>query len=145
MEQIGTPVDIYKNPKTPFVAQFIGESVILNDYAYEKLSGFSRQEGAPSAAIRPEFVKVIAADQDLEIPSIYMNGVIRHKEFRGRYTELTVQIGDIELKAEQQIDEGNLNKGDTVKVMVSRLFAFDAERAYNLVDLGLKNENIYYI
>ncbi|MDY2626817.1 MAG: ABC transporter ATP-binding protein [Lachnospiraceae bacterium] len=145
VEQIGTPVDIYKNPKTPFVAQFIGESVILNDYAYEKLSGFGRREGAASAAIRPEFVKVIAADQEAEIPSIYMDGVITHKEFRGRYTELTVQIDDIELKAEQQIDEGNLKKGDAVKVMVSRLFAFDSERAYNLINRGLKNENIYYI
>ena len=145
VEQVGTPIDIYKNPQTSFVAQFIGESVILDDYAYEKLRGFQRQEGAPSAAIRPEFVKVIAAGQEPEFPSIYMNGVIRHKEFRGRYTELTVQIGDIELKAEQQIDEGNMKKGDDVKVMVSRLFAFDSKQAYNLVNLGLKNENIYYI
>lgn len=145
VEQVGTPIDIYKNPQTPFVAQFIGESVMLSDYAYEKLRGFQRLEGSPSAAIRPEFVKVIAADQEAEIPSIYMKGIIRHKEFRGRYTELTVQLGDIELKAEQQIDEGDLNKGDAVKVMVSRLFVFDSNRAYNLVNQGLKNENLYYI
>ena len=28
VEQVGTPIDIYKNPQTSFVAQFIGESVI---------------------------------------------------------------------------------------------------------------------
>ena len=26
VEQMGTPTEIYKNPKTPFVAQFIGEN-----------------------------------------------------------------------------------------------------------------------
>ena len=35
LEQMGSPITIYKNPKTPFVAQFIGTSTIL-----ENLSGF---------------------------------------------------------------------------------------------------------
>lgn len=145
VEQVGSPVDIYKNPQTPFVAQFIGESVILKDYAYARLNGFERQEGASSAAIRPEFVKVISADQEPELPSIYMKGIIQSKEFRGRYTELTVRVNDLELKAEQQMDESNLNVGDAVKVMVSRLFAFDSKQAYNLENSGLKKEHIYYI
>lgn len=145
VEQIGTPVEIYRNPQTPFVAQFIGESVVLKDYAYEKLKGFSRQEGAASAAIRPEFVRVIPANQHAEIPSIYMDGVIRHKEFRGNFMELTVEIDDIELKAEYQIDEVNLKKGDAVKVMVSRLFAFDDNNAYKLINSGLKTDDMYYI
>lgn len=29
VEQMGTPMEIYRNPQTPFVAQFIGESVLL--------------------------------------------------------------------------------------------------------------------
>ena len=32
VEQMGTPTEIYKNPKTPFVAQFIGESAVIADY-----------------------------------------------------------------------------------------------------------------
>jgi len=32
VEQMGTPTEIYKNPKTPFVAQFIGESAVITDY-----------------------------------------------------------------------------------------------------------------
>ena len=38
VEQMGTPTEIYKNPKTPFVAQFIGESAVIADY--DRLKGF---------------------------------------------------------------------------------------------------------
>ena len=32
VEQMGDPVEIYLHPKTPFVAQFIGESAVIADY-----------------------------------------------------------------------------------------------------------------
>ena len=35
---MGDPVEIYLHPKTPFVAQFIGKSSIIEDYG--KLKGF---------------------------------------------------------------------------------------------------------
>ena len=43
VEQMGTPTEIYKNPKTPFVAQFIGQSAIITDY--DRLKGFHLYPG----------------------------------------------------------------------------------------------------
>ena len=57
VEQMGTPTEIYKNPKTPFVAQFIGESAVIADY--DRLKGFHLYPGCSRAIIRPEFVKAV--------------------------------------------------------------------------------------
>ena len=145
VEQIGTPFDIYRNPKTPFVAQFIGESVILRDYEYEKIRGYKKQEGASSAAIRPEFVKVVPADSDVEYPNGYMDGVVAHADFRGSNLELTVEVNGLELKAEYVLDEKGLKKGDPVKVFVSRLYTFDEKNAYTVINSSLQTGEIYYI
>ena len=51
IEQMGTPMEIYKSPDTPFVAQFIGRSSIVEHY--ERLLGFDPVEGATHAVIRP--------------------------------------------------------------------------------------------
>ena len=42
IEQMGSPMEIYKTPSTPFVAQFIGRSTVVEDY--EKLKGFDSRE-----------------------------------------------------------------------------------------------------
>lgn len=146
VEQIGTPVDIYRNPKTAFVAQFIGDSVILEDYEYEKLKGFTRQEGAPKAAIRPEFVNVIHSSGNKEQSSAYMPGKIVHTEFRGNSMELTIEYEGIELKAAHQIDDFQAKKGDDILFKVTRLYAFDDDNAYTLINEILKdNPEMYYI
>lgn len=51
VEQMGNPVEIYQNPKTPFVAQFIGQSTVIEDYG--KLKGFKSHESLDKAVIRP--------------------------------------------------------------------------------------------
>lgn len=145
IEQMGTPIEIYRNPKTPFVARFIGESVVLENYEYEKLNGFERLEGKPNAAIRPEFVRVAASEKNIDYPSAYMDGLITHVEFRGNYTELTVMIAGIELKAEYQMGERTVKKGDNVKAMVTRMFAFDDVQAYNLSNSIFSQKEEYYI
>lgn len=50
IEQMGTPMEIYKSPDTPFVAQFISRSSIVEHY--ERLLGFDPVEGATHAVIR---------------------------------------------------------------------------------------------
>ena len=56
IEQIGSPIEIYKSPATPFVVEFIGKASEVNDYS--KLKGFDEIQGAKRAIIRPEFVKL---------------------------------------------------------------------------------------
>ena len=47
IEQMGSPLEIYKSPKTPFVAQFVGRSSIVENY--ESLKGFEKIEHAQKA------------------------------------------------------------------------------------------------
>lgn len=146
VEQVGTPMDIYRAPKTPFVAQFIGESVILKDYEYEKIKGFERIEGAPFAAVRPEFIKVTHENQKPTYPSITMPGVVTHTAFRGNSMEVQVEVEGIHLFSEYVMDEVPLKKGDRVNVVVSRMYAFDDTAAYTLTNSALKeHEGVYYI
>ena len=56
IEQIGTPVEVYSNPQTPFMAQFLGEPVIINDYS--SFNGFHDVSDGKTAVIRPEFITV---------------------------------------------------------------------------------------
>lgn len=145
VEQTGTPVDIYRNPKTPFVAQFIGESVLLSDYSYTKLNGFEAYEDADRAAIRPEFVKVISAESKPRYPSAYQPAIVEHTAFRGNYTELTLNVDGLQLKAEYPIQEESIQRGDPVQVMVSRMYAFDDDNAYTLENSALQSRDMYYI
>lgn len=146
VEQIGTPVDIYRNPKTPFVARFIGESVILENYEYEKLSGFERKEGASKAAIRPEFITLKKTGDSREHSRTYMDGTVTAVDFRGKDLEITVQVGDITLIASHAIEDFHINVGDTVGVQVKRLYAFDDASAYTMINSALKDDpEMYYI
>jgi sulfate transport system ATP-binding protein len=145
VEQTGTPIDIYQNPKTPFVAQFIGESVLLSDYSYTKLKGFEAVENADRAAIRPEFVKVISEKATPNYPSAFQKGVVEDTAFRGSYTELTINVNGLHIKAEYPIQEETIHRGDTVQVMISRMYAFDSENAYTLENAALKTKDMYYI
>ena len=49
IEQMGSPLEIYKSPKTPFVAQFVGRSSIVENY--ESLKGFEKIEHAQKAIV----------------------------------------------------------------------------------------------
>ena len=49
IEQMGSPLEIYKSPKTPFVAQFVGRSSIVENY--ESLKGFEKIERAQKAFV----------------------------------------------------------------------------------------------
>lgn len=77
VEQMGTPTEIYKNPKTPFVAQFIGESAIITDY--DRLKGFHLYPGCSRAIIRPEFVKAVRYGTEKRYQSLYAEGIVEQK------------------------------------------------------------------
>ena len=77
IEQMGTPTEIYKNPKTPFVAQFIGESAVITDY--DRLKGFHLYPGCSRAIIRPEFVKAVRYGTEKRYQSLYAEGIVEQK------------------------------------------------------------------
>ena len=100
IQQIGTPIDIYNEPKNAFVADFIGESNILDglmvdDYLVEVAGqrfksldhGFGKM--APvDIVIRPEDIDIVKASS----PGAHINGVVTSVTFKGVHYEVIVDV-----------------------------------------------------
>ncbi|CUQ76281.1 Sulfate/thiosulfate import ATP-binding protein CysA [Lachnospira pectinoschiza] len=91
IEQMGSPIEIYKSPATPFVVEFIGKASEVNDYS--KLKGFDEIQGAKRAIIRPEFVKLSKYGKLQQYNSAAEEGCVEDILFRGNHLDVTVNIG----------------------------------------------------
>ncbi len=102
IQQIGTPVDIYNEPKNAFVAKFIGESNIVDGIMYEDFvvefagrvfecvdKGFDKNEKV-DVVIRPEDLEITTTDEGM------ITGIVTSVTFKGVHYEIMVQDGDIE-------------------------------------------------
>ena len=99
IQQIGTPIDIYNEPVNAFVADFIGESNILDGIMREDYlvdfsgqtfkcldKGFSKNEPV-DVVVRPEDVDIVEADKGMLV------GVVTSVTFKGVHFEIIVDIG----------------------------------------------------
>lgn len=143
IEQKGSPTEIYKNPRTPFVAQFIGESTVVTDY--DRIKGFEIYQGRRSAVVRPEFVKVVKYGSAKQHLSLYMEGVVEGTAFRGNCIELSIKVNDIPLKAIQSFEQEPFQKGERIEVMVYRLYVFGEGETHLLQNAGLQENDMFYI
>ena len=78
IQQIGTPTDIYNEPVNAFVADFIGESNILD-------GGFGKDEPV-DVVIRPEDVDVVAPEKG------QLKGLVTGVTFKGVHYEIIVDV-----------------------------------------------------
>ena len=96
IQQIGSPTDIYNEPVNAFVADFIGESIIVNgsmpldcvvEFAGKRFQcvdkGFSPNETV-DVVIRPEDVKIIPAEK------AQLTGIVESVVFKGVHYEMCV-------------------------------------------------------
>ena len=97
IQQIGTPQDIYNEPVNAFVADFIGESNILDgimvrDFLVE-ING--TQFTCVDKGFKPnELVNVVIRPEDIEVvPAIQgqLSGVVKSVVFKGVHYEITVE------------------------------------------------------
>ncbi len=99
IQQVGTPQDIYNEPTNAFVADFIGESnildgVMLRDYFvnfsgqnFECLDkGFEANEPV-DVVVRPEDVDIVSIDKGM------LKGIVTSVDFLGVHYEIIVDIG----------------------------------------------------
>ena len=99
IQQIGSPTDIYNEPENAFVADFIGESnivdgVMLDDYkvrfsghTFECVdAGFDKNQKV-DVVVRPEDVDVVAPENGM------LQGVVTSITFKGVHWEIIVDIG----------------------------------------------------
>ncbi len=99
IQQIGSPTDIYNEPINAFVADFIGESniidgIMVKDFLIEINGtqftcvdkGFNSNE-LVNVVIRPEDIEVVPAVQGA------LQGVVKSVVFKGVHYEITVEQG----------------------------------------------------
>jgi spermidine/putrescine transport system ATP-binding protein len=102
IQQIGTPTDVYNEPKNPFVADFIGESNILpgimvqdykvrmNGVVYECVDkGFGKNTEV-DVVVRPEDIDIIPAEK------ARVSGKVVSVVFMGVHYEVDVDCGGYE-------------------------------------------------
>ena len=100
IQQIGTPEDIYNEPVNAFVADFIGESnivdaIMLDDYKvtfggvkFKCLdAGFEKNEFV-EAVVRPEDIKIVEVGSKAAL-----TGTITSVTFKGVHFEILVDVG----------------------------------------------------
>ncbi len=143
IEQMGTPVEIYKSPGTPFVAKFIGRSSVVEEYG--KLKGFDQVEGADRAVIRPEFIKISKSGKLDQYISAAETGVVKDVVFRGNRIDIAVDINGIEVVGERSLEKDLVSVGETVHVLIYRLYVFDEAQTYLLENKEMQEEDIFYI
>ena len=141
IEQIGSPKDIYKNPKTPFVTEFIGQSTVIEDY--HRFRGFEKGN-YNGAVIRPEFIEVFKIDNQEFNNYINLSeeGEIIDILFRGNSLELTIDLHGVMITALRSLERKEVKVGEKVRVLIYKLYAFDDNEAYLLENENLKEKNI---
>ena len=140
--QVGTPKEIYRSPRSRFVASFVGESSFVPCSVHEAHgdvrivlpAGATRRVGARATSgghrsgeaallVRPEAVTVTAAGDGL------LDGRIEDIMFTGAMTRCIVMLpGGVELKIDAARIDG-LDVGDTVGVTWAEEHAVVLDRA----------------
>ena len=96
IQQIGTPVDIYNEPKNAFVAKFIGESNIIDAVMEEDFVvefGNKVFECVDKGFRKQEDVDVVIRPEDIEISSVEngkWHGIVESVTFKGVHYEMLV-------------------------------------------------------
>jgi spermidine/putrescine transport system ATP-binding protein len=102
IQQMGSPIDIYNEPENAFVADFIGESnildgIMIDDYLVEFLgkkfdcldSGFGRGEDV-DVVIRPEDLDLTPAGRGK------LEGIVKSVIFKGVHYEMDIDANGFE-------------------------------------------------
>jgi ABC-type Fe3+/spermidine/putrescine transport system ATPase subunit len=112
VEQVGVPHEVYRNPATPFVRDFLGRTINLRGLVVQNAGGIAVRVGSEDdvvsvtenhasnlnvgdrveVSIRPEFIDLLAADKNGCPNSV--RATIENLLFTGGVFEARMRIGD---------------------------------------------------
>ena len=141
IEQVGTPIEIYRHPQTSFTATFFGHTSVLADY--QKYHTFQHMDGVEKAIVRPEFLKITKKNEVQKYGSSASQGVVERTSFRGDWIELEVRVNDDLLIAKRDLEEESVSVGETVDVFLYRLFVIVGEKCYLLENQSLQDDSVF--
>ena len=121
IQQIGTPTDIYNEPKNSFVADFIGESNILSgtmigdkkvrfiNHTFDCVDDFKKNEKV-DVVVRPEDVVLLDEGQG------QVDGKIISSIFKGVHYEMIMTVGKTEIVIQDTVER---KVGEKVSLSIS--------------------------
>ncbi len=121
IQQIGTPEQIYNEPKNTFVADFIGESNIFTGVmpkdnqvrfcgkTFECVDGGFEKDEPVDVVVRPEDVKIKKAEEGM------LKGKVTSVIFKGIHYQILVQCGRYEIEIQSTSAP---EVGDTVGLVI---------------------------
>lgn len=140
VEQVGTPQELYKNPATPFVAQFIGNSIPVKNY--DQFQFFEKEKDNVTAIVRPEFVSVFKKGENVQFSRSAEEAVVEDIIFRGSNLEIRVRLHDNLISSSRSINDPQVDVGEVVDVFIYRLFVIDGESIALVQNNSLKHESV---
>lgn len=92
VEQMGSPMDLYLNPKTTFAASFMGHCNLLSHEAFQQVTASEKvQEGF--FAIRPENIGMTLQETNEHTPNnYYLKGIVKRIIPQGNIIRYTVLV-----------------------------------------------------
>ena len=148
IQQIGSPEDIYNEPRNAFVADFIGESNILNGIMHKDFSVefAGRVFDCVDKGFKPmQRVDVVVRPEDITISDIdksNIKGVVESVVFKGVHYEIEVSAADIywiihTTKSAKVGDKVGLNFGPNDIHVMRKMF----DRTTNQIPATVESEN----
>ena len=132
IEQIGAPQEIYGNPQTLFVANFVGtlNTLTEGEGRAKLLAELGLTADAAHWTIRPERLSLLEAGQTAPSGAVALAGKVNKFTYLGREAHVLVDtsVGPVVVQVSNPALSAVRNPGDTVSVLFERgaLMAFDA-------------------
>ena len=98
IEQSGSPIAMYTEPKTKFAAGFIGNYNILTASEFIRVTG-KPYEASEDVAIRPETISVSRTVKDVA-NAYHFEGIIKNNTPRGNVLRYDIDVNGVMLKAD---------------------------------------------
>ena len=88
VEQVGTPSEVYENPRNAFVAGFVGTSNVISGPLAERIMG-----SAAHFTVRPEKISIEEPASVVPTGRAAVEGTIAEAVYLGMYTRFRVDVG----------------------------------------------------
>lgn len=120
IEQVGTPREVYYNPKSEFVTTFIGDVNKLSEEVIGQINSQDKEvniSAKETVYVRVENVKEkISASE--ENKHLKITAKFEMEEFYGMTTRRTFVVGDSEMKSMSTKRDIKLEKGEEVSIYI---------------------------
>ena len=145
IQQIGTPTDIYNEPKNAFVADFIGESNIFSGTmvgdkkvrfigsTFDCVDDFPKNEKV-DIVVRPEDIVLLDEDKG------QVNGKIIHSIFKGVHYEMVMKVGKTEVVI-QSTKERKVGENVSISIAPDSIHIMAKEFSSNKYDGYITKKN----